>query len=442
MILRVGLKTGNLVDLDHRSVVLTSKEPLLLQALAGPTRSPTSCAAGKRAEITAKAGKVLVSVAGGALQTFAGGVRFFAAGKKNELQTLFNLQSAPTGRSAAKPLSVYRGALEVSAKGEHLRLTLVTDLESYVQGVLQSEVPAYFKLEAMKAQSVLARTYGIRPRIAHGVDGFDVCDSYLHCQAFYGVKNLANMQKQAISETAGEILTFDGKPALALFSACAGGHTENYENCFSDPITNAFPPPPISYLKGVAEGKLPAGFPSESAMRALYKESQSDTVDAWSKGHFRWQVRLKADSIEAHLHHIIDEMRKDPQFAPFIKGPPSGKLGHIERFEVTRRGVAGTAMRLEIHTSTGLWSVEKELAIRSVFENPDAKLKRLRSARIFFDQTFDGNKLLETVTISGFGSGHGVGLQQVGAQGLALLGKNYRQIIEHYYRGTQVTKVR
>jgi SpoIID/LytB domain protein len=293
-------------------------------------------------------------------------------------------------------------------------------------------------LEAMKAQAVLARTYGIRPRLPHAADGFNVCDSYLHCQAFYGVSKLTGMQQQAIASTKDEILLYEGKPALALFSAAAGGHTESYENAFSDPLTNAFPPPAIPYLRGVPEGSLPNGFPSEQALRALYATPNPKTVDAWSPGHFKWRVVLTGNQLEAHMHHVVSELRKDPQFAPFIKAPKSEKFGHIKSFEVGRRGVAGTAIDLIVHTSEGDWTISKELTIRSAFENPEVKLKRLRSARLFFDQETDSLGLLSQVTISGFGSGHGVGLQQVGAEGLARQGKTYREIIEHYYRGTTV----
>lgn len=337
-----------------------------------------------------------------------------------------------------KARAEYKGSLHIKPHGKAIRLILECNLEDYVRGVLQSEVPSYFKLEAMKAQAVLARTYGLRPRLPHE-DGVYVCDSYLHCQAFYGVKSLTSMQAEAINSTRGQILTYQDKPALALFSACAGGHTESYENAFSDPITNAFPPPPISYLRGVQEGgNLPAGFPDEKALRALYAEPHPNTADAWSSGHFRWRVVLSADALEANMHHILDVMRGDPQFGPFIKPSSSGRFGHIKGFEVTRRGVAGTAMDLLIHTSEGDWKISKELTIRSAFENPDVKLKRLRSARLFFDYENDSLGLLSTVTISGFGSGHGVGLQQVGAQGWAQRGKNYREILAHYYNGCAI----
>lgn len=325
--------------------------------------------------------------------------------------------------------------------GGVLYLVLISDLEDYVKGVLQSEIPASYKLAAMQAQAVLARTYGLNPRLSHEKDGFNVCDSFLCCQAFVGVDaKLTGNQLKAIQLTQSEILTYQGKPALALFSANAGGHTENYENCFSDPLTNKFPDDPIPYLAGVAEGELPPGFPSEAAMRALHKATRVNTDDSWSPS-FKWTAIFPADALEAHMHHVIEELAKESQFAAFIVPPQSGVFGHIEKFEVSKRGVAGTAMELKIHTSKGIWVVRKELTIRSVFGNPELKVKRLRSARMFFDFVRDKNGLLTRVTIGGLGTGHGVGLQQNGAQGLALAGKNYKEILRHYYGAAEVRRV-
>lgn len=432
MQIRVGLKTGDLLELDHSKISLSSSDVLIVKAQAAGTRL-LSLSANSKVDVTASGSSIILKDGGGA-HKFSGSLLIEAL----KPISIINISSAATARSSAKPSSHYRGQLQVTAKGNAVRLVLLTDLEQYVQGVLQSEVPSYFKLEAMKAQAVLARTYGLRPRLPHGPDGFDVCDSFLHCQAFYGVRSLTGMQRQAITSTKNQLLMYEGKPALAMFSACAGGHTENYENAFSDPITNAFPPPAIPYLKGVPEGSLPAEYPTEAGLRALYAMQKPKTDDSWSPTHFKWRVTLSADALEAHMHHIIEQLRKDPQFAPFIKSPKSGKFGHIKSFAIGKRGVAGTAIDLTIHTSEGDWIISKELTIRSAFENPEAKLKRLRSARMFFDQTNDSLGLLSKLTISGFGSGHGVGLQQIGAQGLAEQGKSYKEILEHYYHGATV----
>lgn len=433
MQLRVGLKGTDLINLDHKNVKVSSSGRLKIELTVAGQKSMAVSDVPGHLTFTALDNVLHVSgITGGAKRADAVAVN----SSSGPLHVVITNSRGVAGASAS-----YAGQLEVKAAGNSVRLVLLSDLESYVSGVLQSEIPASYKLAAIEAQAVLARTYGLNPRLNHESEGFTVCDSFLCCQAFIGVnRNLAPSQTTAISQTRGRILTYEGKPALALFSANAGGHTENYSNCFSDPVSNKFPDDPIPYLRGVPEGKLPPGFPSEQAMRALHNAAHVPTDDSWSPS-FKWTVNFPADALEAHMHHVIDNVAKERQFAPFIKAPASHKFGHIDRFEISERGVSGCAMELKIHTSQGIWIVRKELTIRSVFANPDLKLKRLRSARMFFDYVRDANGLLSKVVIGGLGSGHGVGLQQNGAQGLALQGKTYEDILHHYYAGAEVSQV-
>jgi SpoIID/LytB domain protein len=120
--------------------------------------------------------------------------------------------------------------------------------------------------------------------------------------------------------------------------------------------------------------------------------------------------------------------------------PASKEFGHIKLFKVIKRGKSGSAIELEIDTSTGVWTIKKELVIRSVFKNNELKLARLKSAKLFFDFKHDNIGLLSQVTVYGLGWGHGVGMQQTGAQGWAKQGKTYKQILAHYFRNSEISK--
>jgi SpoIID/LytB domain protein len=338
----------------------------------------------------------------------------------------------------------YHGKLILIPDGDQFRVVLYTDIETYIEGVLQSEIPSSYELEAVKAQAVTARTYALRPRIDHASDHCNVCDSFLCCQYFAGKEAISARHKEAITATRGQIITYQQRPILALFSSNAGGHTENYENCFSDPKTGAFPPPPLPYLKGVPEGPLPSGYTAdgvtEAAMRQLFNMAAPETDDAWAT-QFKWILHLSADLLESHMHHVVATMLEEKATAPFITPPPSKTFGHIHSFTVESRGVAGTAIEVAIDTSTGVWKIKKELVIRSIFKLTELKIARLKSARIFFDHHYDKLGLLAAVTIHGLGFGHGVGLQQTGAQGLANKGMTYKKIIAHYFTDTQISTV-
>ncbi len=345
-----------------------------------------------------------------------------------------NYQSAKT----------YHGQLMVVADQNKIRTILFHPLEDYVQSVLQGEIPASYHAEAIKAQAICARTYGLNPRVNHKPDFCEVCDSYLCCQCFIERPfKTSSAYEIATVETAKQILTYKNQPALALFSSCAGGHTENYEDCFSDLKSKVFPPAPIPYLKGVSETLNNTNSEQEidePLLRNLWQKEQPRTFDAWGKN-FRWLVKLSREVLESHIHHNLYQLMKLEDFAPFVIPPQSGVFGEILSMSVMNRGVGGTAILLKIETSKGTWKVKKELFIRNLFKNDSLNLKRLASAKIFFDQIKDNQGQLLSLHIYGLGSGHGVGMQQVGAEGLARLGKNYSDILSHYYSGAHIEQI-
>lgn len=361
------------------------------------------------------------------------------------LWTTSRLTVYSPNRLTAKTRHTYSGELVAAAEASSLRLFVQVSLEDYLFGVLSSEVPASYHLEAIKAQAVAARTYALNPRVDHHPDNCQVCDSFLCCQCFLGCPSeKKDSFSEAIAQTSSQVLVYQDKPILALFSACAGGHTENYDSCFSDRVTNAFPPKPLPYLKGVPEGKLPADFrnpPDEKALATLWHLKNPDTVDAWAS-QFRWSIRLPGDSIEANMHHIVEGMLKKDDVAPFVIPPPSGVFGHVKSFHIDSRGVGGTAVTMTVKTDKGNWLFKKELVIRSVFENREIKLPRLKSARIYFQHQLNDAGLLSCLTIYGLGTGHGVGLQQTGAEGMARIKKaGYRAILQHYFSGSEMATV-
>lgn len=129
-------------------------------------------------------------------------------------------------------------------------------LEDYVYGVLSAEMPASFAPEALKAQAVAARTFAVHKIMYGGCSkypGADVCDRSDNCQAYcsenerkekwkdkYG--EYTAKLKQAVADTEGKIITYDGDPILVLYHSSSAGYTEDVENVYS----KALP-----YLRGV-----------------------------------------------------------------------------------------------------------------------------------------------------------------------------------------------
>ena len=136
----------------------------------------------------------------------------------------------------------YRGSLRVKTTGSALEVVNVVGLESYLLGVVPSEMPSRWPAEALASQAVVARTYAL----AHLQKGGDF-DLYpdTRSQVYGGIKAEAASSNAAVSETANQIVLYDGKPADTYFSSSSGGKTANVQDVWSSP--------PVPYLISVPD---------------------------------------------------------------------------------------------------------------------------------------------------------------------------------------------
>ncbi|HHY75013.1 MAG TPA: stage II sporulation protein D [Bacillus bacterium] len=254
-------------------------------------------------------------------------------------------------------------------------------LEEYVKGVVASEMPAEFELEALKAQALTARTYIIRQLLgseAMGApEGAVVTDTVIHqvykspeeLRAAWGAANydwkMARIT-EAVEATKGQIITYNNEPITASFFSTSNGYTENSEDYWK----NSFP-----YLRSV-ESPWDQSSPK-------FKDQVVMTIADFEK---KLGVKVKSD--------IIGEI--------------------ISRTEGNR--VATVKIN------------EKTFDGREIREKLD-----LRSS------DFTWKKQGNNIVIATKGYGHGVGMSQYGANGMATEGKSFKDIIAHYYQGTSIT---
>src|SRR6185295_902327 len=106
-------------------------------------------------------------------------------------------------------------------------------LEDYLRGVVPAEMGPriYDELEALKAQAIAARTYAVRNLGQYAAEGYDICPGPA-CQAYKGFSGEEELTDRAVKETAGLILTFDGRPIDALYTATCGGETSDVARMF------------------------------------------------------------------------------------------------------------------------------------------------------------------------------------------------------------------
>ena len=142
-------------------------------------------------------------------------------GKPTVLPGPLTFRAAP-GTFLTVTNKAYRGDLRVAKVGKRLQLVNVVGLEAYLLGVVPGEMPKDWPLEALKAQAVAARTYAV----AHLVkgEGFDLRSDW-RSQVYYGVGSEAPGPSRAVTETRGEIVSFEGAPAQTLYFSSSGGRT-------------------------------------------------------------------------------------------------------------------------------------------------------------------------------------------------------------------------
>src|SRR5215212_7571316 len=119
---------------------------------------------------------------------------------------------------------LYRGAIEIRTEGGGVTSINVLDLDEYVRGVVAGEMPSSWPLEALKVQAVAARTYALATRKTSGL-----YDQYpdTRSQVYRGVTGESVRSDVAVRATAGEMVTYDGVPAVTYYFSTSGGYTED-----------------------------------------------------------------------------------------------------------------------------------------------------------------------------------------------------------------------
>ena len=327
----------------------------------------------------------------------------------------------------------FRGTFELSPDDEGDMIVVNTvSTHDYLASVVGSEEPSSWEAEALASQAIAARTYlytHLGRHKAYDLEG-DTRD-----QEYDGTINEDARTLRAVERTAGLVVTYKGTPIEALYSANAGGITEDSETAFP----NALP-----YLRSVP-----------SPTDAVARDSP------WGRTSYEWTRELSA----TQLRDFMQRRGLDVGIPTAIRLVSVSSTGRVITASVT--GTGGTApigkdrsryyfgLMSSLFTVTVLPSGANE---RVDATNPDriAALELLgaRAVRASFEVIHDGSgnelglrvtayvyELPATFVFTGRGFGHGVGLSQWGAQGMALQGASYQQILAHYYVGTALTAV-
>ena len=325
--------------------------------------------------------------------------------------------------------ALYRNSLEIvkKPKTDNFYVVNVLDIQDYLKGVVPNEMPTSFGLEALKAQAVAARNYVLSPRTKL-VNEYDVVDS-VASQVYFGANTEENLSNRAVNETEGIVASYNWNLILAQYSSTAGGYTESFANAFSDPTNKKFPSNGRPYLVAKPDMIMQQPLRTEEDVINFYK-SRPDTYDIRSP-YYRWTKNWTKDELQDVLAKTLVSQSKTGFVTPKLE--VSADFGELIDIKPRRRGDSGKLIDIDIITSTGTYTVQKELVIRRVFQKNNISLP---SANVVFEFVYDENNNISEINAYGGGFGHGVGMSQYGA---GFMGKElkipYDKILKHYYTG-------
>jgi stage II sporulation protein D len=137
----------------------------------------------------------------------------------------------------------YRGRTRLVRNNQGLMAVNYVDIEDYLYSVVGAEAIPSWPIEALKAQAVAARTYALYKRSQASNTVYDV-DTTTGTQVYKGLHSEYTSTHEAVNTTKGEVMVYNGKPILAAFHSSSGGHTENVEDVWMQPLP---------YLRGVVD---------------------------------------------------------------------------------------------------------------------------------------------------------------------------------------------
>ena len=308
----------------------------------------------------------------------------------------------------------YHGEI-ILAVGRDGKLSVVNRAtsEEILRGVVPAEIFPTAPDAALDAQAISARgelfaQLGVR----NLADPYQICATQ-QCQVYSGIIKETPATNRAVKRTRGKMLFGDGDHLVdSVYHACSGGHTEHNEHVWSGGENPA--------LRGKVDGPTttpapwpPGEVPTERQLAAFL---EAPPQGLYVGGHplgkkvFRWSVELTRSQVNSMVQ------KKYPA------------VGAVRSIKVLSRGVSGRVTRLGVTGSRAEVVVERELPVRRLFGN-------LRSGMFIVTVTRSG------WLFSGGGYGHGVGMSQYGAMGMAERKKTAPQILSHYYSGARVLSV-
>ncbi len=346
----------------------------------------------------------------------------------------------------------FHGDLKVIVHDGKLVLINILRVEEYLKSVISSEMSATSSYELLKAHAVISRSWLLaqieQSSPAHNHNSiqkndadevmmwfdredhelFDVCADD-HCQRYQGItRKTSPLVEQAVKETAGQVLTYEGVLCDARFSKCCGGIMEEFDTCWGD---IHYP-----YLKRKADVALQPDSLPDLTLEVNAEHWIRTSPEAFCNTNDRnilTQVLNNYDQETTDFYRWkVTYSRRE--LSELLRNRSGIDFGDIIDLIPVKRGPSGRMSMLRIKGTLRDMTVGKELIIRKWLSRT-----HLYSSAFVVDKECDSVGDPATFIITGAGWGHGVGLCQIGAAVMAHEGYDYLSILKHYYIQAEIT---
>jgi SpoIID/LytB domain protein len=343
------------------------------------------------------------------------------------------IYAVPVGRGFhwEKEVSVkLTGEIHVKNINGYIVLINQLPLENYLPYVVTAEMSPECPPAFIEAQSIAARSWLLANRKENHPDSdFDICNDDC-CQRYQGIVEIPENTRQIIRNTKGKVLTYIDEICNARYSKCCGGITESFENVWGGN--------PIPYLSSVSDGiqvshksikienhikKLGDSYCSPNFITNNELIKYLGYVDE-KRSYYRWQIVYTYDELKNIFNNKLNiNINQIIDLIPIERGL-SGRIKNLQLIYLNKQNKKSS---LEINS---------EYDIRNALHD-----KFLYSSAFLIDIERDQDNSLKTLNLNGAGWGHGVGMCQMGALGMAINGYSYKDILDHYFKDSSLFKL-
>lgn len=441
--IRVLIKTSNYQSNYHAAVEVTADEAFTV----GNEDNSVTYAAGE-----------VVTLKPGDSQLNNGRIKVKTESGEGKIE-LLSLE-----RSCGKPK--YRGTIEIMEDDNGILVVNELPLEEYLYAVLPSEMPTNYGAEALKVQAVCARSYAYKHLLSNSLSnlGAHVDDSV----SYQVYNNIAENEDSilAVKDTYGKVAEYEGNVIDAYYFSTSCGHTAVASEAWANNIELPYlegrlltVEDSISTMKPDTSSRNYENLSEEADFRSFLEADDINTYDS-GFGWYRWKVSISAKNlkkvIDANLANrylanpelILTRTGTSDNGDDIYESVPVDTIGSVVDIKVLKRETSGLITELLIIGSQNTIKVLKEYNIRALLspiydkvvrqdESEVEKLNLLPSAFFAIDKK-EKKHSLSSITVTGGGYGHGVGLSQNAVKAMVDAGKDYEEIIQYFYKDTEI----